>query len=356
MTSVKLTGAKSDSIIDFVPIHPINGTSDSSSDLFDRGLLDAGLSCQCSSNDLDRSFSVDVKGGSKTKGVSIPKLFRDFKNRDEPVKICAPMVRYSKLGFRRLTRLYGVDLAFSPMIVADAFIKSVKARDSDLTTDPDRDRPLVVQFAAKDAFELSTAAEIIRPFADGVDLNCGCPQRWAIQEGFGCCLLKKPELVREMVEATKMRLGSQSGINCGNSVDKEDCVGSIHDDIDKGCQGLSDLAIHDNNHESNSSNSSTTDCTGNANYIDNTDCTGDLNHADTDDFTVSIKIRIDEDIRKTVDLCQKAEAVGVDFITVHGRTPAERHQPVHLDMIKTVVDSVKANGKKKKKKKKKKRN
>ena len=39
----------------------------------------------------------------------------------EPVKICAPMVRYSKLGFRNLVRLYDCDLAFSPMIMADSF-------------------------------------------------------------------------------------------------------------------------------------------------------------------------------------------------------------------------------------------
>ena len=39
----------------------------------------------------------------------------------EPVKICAPMVRYSKLAFRNLVRLYDCDLAFSPMIMADSF-------------------------------------------------------------------------------------------------------------------------------------------------------------------------------------------------------------------------------------------
>ena len=39
----------------------------------------------------------------------------------EPVKICAPMVRYSKLPFRNLVRLYDCDLAFSPMIMADSF-------------------------------------------------------------------------------------------------------------------------------------------------------------------------------------------------------------------------------------------
>lgn len=43
-------------------------------------------------------------------------------------RICAPMVRYSKQSFRQLVRLYGVDVAYTPMILADSFTKSAKAR------------------------------------------------------------------------------------------------------------------------------------------------------------------------------------------------------------------------------------
>lgn len=41
-----------------------------------------------------------------------------------------------------------------------------------------------------------------------------------------------------------------------------------------------------------------------------------------------------------MDLCQKAAAAGVSWITVHGRTADERHQPVHYDAIKTIKDSL----------------
>jgi tRNA-dihydrouridine synthase 4 len=34
---------------------------------------------------------------------------------------------------------------------------------------------------------------------DGIDINCGCPQPWAISEGYGCGMLGKPELIKEMV-------------------------------------------------------------------------------------------------------------------------------------------------------------
>ena len=45
---------------------------------------------------------------------------------DDFVTVCAPMVRYSKLAFRLLVKDFGVDLAYSPMILADAFSKSQK--------------------------------------------------------------------------------------------------------------------------------------------------------------------------------------------------------------------------------------
>ena len=61
--------------------------------------------------------------------------------RGSPVLICAPMVivdldivtfiwfsivqvRYSKLAFRLLVKLYGCDLTFTPMILADSFYNS----------------------------------------------------------------------------------------------------------------------------------------------------------------------------------------------------------------------------------------
>ncbi|KAK0133093.1 tRNA-dihydrouridine(20a/20b) synthase [NAD(P)+]-like [Merluccius polli] len=178
------------------------------------------------------------------------------------LKICAPMVRYSK----SLVRKYGCDVCFTPMIVAADFMRSNKARDSEFTTN-DSDRPLIVQFASGDAQTLADAACVVAPFSDGVDLNCGCPQRWAMAEGYGACLINKPELVRDMVRLVR------------NQVAKPN-------------------------------------------------------------YSTSVKIRIHKDLRRTVDLCQKAEAAGASWITVHGRTVDERHQPVNCGAIQTIKDSV----------------
>ncbi|XP_072097623.1 uncharacterized protein [Mobula birostris] len=182
------------------------------------------------------------------------------------VKICAPMVRYSKLAFRSLVRRYDCELCFTPMIIASAFLKSGKARDSEFTTNFG-DRPLVVQFAANSSQDLADAARIVSPFVDGVDLNCGCPQRWAMAEGYGACLINKPELVQDMVRKVR-------------------------------------------------------------------------NQVECPEFSVSIKIRLHKDLTRTVDLCRKAEAAGISWITVHGRETEERHQPVHYDAIKIIKENL----------------
>lgn len=132
-------------------------------------------------------------------------LFADARQRKSYVKISAPMVRYSKLEFRTLLRHNGVELCFTPMIIADSFCRSDLARQNEFTTNGD-DTPLIVQFAAKDSVQLLTAAEMVYPYADGVDLNCGCPQRWAISSGYGCATLKTPELLHDMIRTLKRNL------------------------------------------------------------------------------------------------------------------------------------------------------
>jgi len=125
-----------------------------------------------------------------------------------PLAIAAPMVRYSKLPFRQLVRDYNVALAYTPMFVAKEFTRHPHARYTDFSTNKG-DRPLIAQFAAKESVTLQRAAEMISPYVDGVDLNCGCPQSWACQEGIGAGLLSNPEAVRDMVAAVKRHLGSE---------------------------------------------------------------------------------------------------------------------------------------------------
>jgi hypothetical protein len=101
------------------------------------------------------------------------------------------------------------------MILAHEFVRSHIARDSDFTTcaleceatSNGRQHAVVAQFAASEPMEFARAAELISPWVDGVDLNCGCPQSWAIKEAIGCSLMQDPEKVARMVQAAKRRLG-----------------------------------------------------------------------------------------------------------------------------------------------------
>ena len=91
------------------------------------------------------------------------------------------------------------------MIMSNSFIRAKKSRDIEFTTNQ-TDRPLIVQFAANNSNDFATAAEFVRNFSDGVELNCGCPQKWAIQEGLGSALIENNSLICEMVKETKKRL------------------------------------------------------------------------------------------------------------------------------------------------------
>ncbi|PVU94877.1 hypothetical protein BB559_002897 [Furculomyces boomerangus] len=180
-------------------------------------------------------------------------------NSKKCTNVCAPMVRYSKLPFRELVRGYNVHVAYTPMVLADVFRASEFGRE-DFSTN-NNDTPVVLQFAANNYKDFSESAELAAPFVDGLDLNCGCPQKWAIKEEVGSFLLEHPERVADMVRAVKNRV--------------------------------------------------------------NTPC--------------SIKIRKNVDEKKTIEMVRRAEAAGVDWITIHGRTKKQSSkEPVDKDIIKLV--------------------
>ncbi|PIC40335.1 hypothetical protein B9Z55_011714 [Caenorhabditis nigoni] len=178
----------------------------------------------------------------------------------------APMVRYSKLAFRQLVRLYDVDVCYTPMIYAKNFIESEKCRNSELSVCAG-DSPLIVQFATDDPFVLAEAAEMVYSCSSGVDLNCGCPKHDVRSKGFGSALLSKPELLADMVRQTRARISDEN-------------------------------------------------------------------------FSVSLKIRVNKEIERTVDLCRKAESAGVTHLTVHGRTPSQHAEPIDIEAIRIVKSSV----------------
>jgi len=180
-----------------------------------------------------------------------------------PLFICAPMVRYSKLPFRKLVSRFNCDLTYTPMIYAMNFVRSEECRAKEFSTDDQSKRAgeggaeeevdyPIVQFAAKHPEEFAAAAELVHGHSRGIDLNCGCPKRDVRQHGFGSALLDSPELIRDIVKQTRGRISFDP------------------------------------------------------------------------DFSVSVKIRVQYPIERTVDMCRMLEKAGVSHIAVHGRTRDQR--------------------------------
>lgn len=80
---------------------------------------------------------------------------------------------------------------------------------------------LVAQLASPNGASLADATELLSPYVDGVDLNCGCPQQWAYKEGIGCALLRRPELVADMVRTVHQRMGWDYPISVKIRIDPE---------------------------------------------------------------------------------------------------------------------------------------
>lgn len=137
------------------------------------------------------------------------RIFAQAKKNGEAVCIVGPMVRYSKLPFRETVRSLSPNvIIYSPMILAREFVRTGIARDSDFTTNRG-DTPLILQLGASNPLDFTRAVQMVRPYCDGVSLNCGCPIKDQVKEGIGAALISNPEHVASMIRAAKQTCGKE---------------------------------------------------------------------------------------------------------------------------------------------------
>ena len=119
----------------------------------------------------------------------------------------APMAGVSDLAYRRISRSFGVTLAFTEMVSARALTFRNK-RCLDMLVSSKDDRPLGIQLLGGDTQSLLAAMDVLDRYAcDVIDLNAACPVAKVVRRGEGAGLLREPARLRRLIDALVSRSG-----------------------------------------------------------------------------------------------------------------------------------------------------
>ena len=115
--------------------------------------------------------------------------------------ILGPMAGVSDLPFRLLCSEMGAGLVCMEMVSAKAIIYKNRNTNMLLEIHPE-ERPVSLQLFGSEPAIMQEAVEMIkdRPY-DILDVNMGCPVPKVVGNGEGSALMKKPELIEEIVAA-----------------------------------------------------------------------------------------------------------------------------------------------------------
>ncbi len=133
----------------------------------------------------------------------------------------APMCNITDRPFREILRRMGAELVYTQMISAEGLIRGDKGTWSLLDIQGEAP-PVAVQLLGGQPDRLAEAARIVeQQGAALVDVNMGCPARKVTSNDCGSALMRRPQLVAEIVRAlrravripvtVKMRAGWEDG-------------------------------------------------------------------------------------------------------------------------------------------------
>ena len=129
-----------------------------------------------------------------------------WKKLNKPFFVLAPMADVTDCAFRQIIAKYGSpDVFWTEFVSADG-LAHPKAREK-LLIDlkyGENEHPIVAQIFGANALNIREASKLCKELGfDGIDINMGCPDKSIEKQGAGACMIKNPELAREIIRAAK---------------------------------------------------------------------------------------------------------------------------------------------------------
>lgn len=159
--------------------------------------------------------------------------------------ILAPMAGVTDRVFRSICKEMGAGLVVTEMVSSKAlYYKDKKTEEISKTTS--KDRPIALQIFGSDPEIMAQVVEKYinpRKDIDILDINMGCPAPKIVKNGDGSALLKKPELIRQIIKSVvrvsnkpvtiKIRIGwdyeNLNGIEVAKIAEEEGaCAITVH--------------------------------------------------------------------------------------------------------------------------------
>ncbi|EST05949.1 tRNA-dihydrouridine synthase [Kalmanozyma brasiliensis GHG001] len=242
------------------------------------------------------------------------------------LNVCAPMVRYSKLAFRTLVSRYETHITTTPMILAKEFSRTEAARNSEFSTNEFErgtfellpDVPESSQSAQRRLFQLASSVK---------------------EDTLGEAGREAQAIARKMAKRKVRVRGALvaqfASSEPGPFADATELIGRFVDGVDLNCGCPQPWAYEE--------------LLGSY-LLRQPETVRDMVRAVKarmgEDFCVSVKIRIDPDLKLTDALVRNALHAGASVLQIHGRTrwQSSAGTPVDLDGIKFAVDAANACG------------
>lgn len=121
-----------------------------------------------------------------------------------PKLFFAPMAGVGDSAFRTICKRWGADVLTSEMISAKAVVYGDK-RTFTLAERSEEEKPFLLQIFGSEPEIMAEGAKTLALFSrpDGIDINMGCPVNKIVKNHEGSALMKKPDLVYEIVSRVK---------------------------------------------------------------------------------------------------------------------------------------------------------